>query len=95
MEISIELIERMAEWSKLDLDQEEKAALADQLSKIFEQLETIEKLDIDGQTIDYSATVNWEALREDKAYPSMNIDLILKNAPDTHENMISLPRVLD
>lgn len=100
MGISLELIDRLALWSKLTLDQDEKLLLVKEFDKILGELDIIKEselheLELDDMDIKMDGFTMEGTLREDKVCPSMDRDAILENAPDTRENMFVIPSALD
>lgn len=103
MRISPEDIDIMAEWSKLLLDEQEKKLFLNQLNKILGQLTIIEELELaameapylDDGTPSYESLGAINSLREDRVTPSLDKELVLKNAPNIVEGMFEVPSILE
>ena len=95
MKISLKDIENMTQWSKLELDQEEKLSFIDKLNKILQKLDIIEELDTNHVELSRDKFIHENTLRDDEVQPSLSRDLVLKNAQDTCDGMFSVPSILD
>ena len=95
MKLSLKDIEMMAQWSKLELDQEEKLGFEDKLNKILQKIDIIKELDTNHVQLTEDRSIHRYILRDDKVGPSLNRDLVLKNAQDTRNGMFSVPSILD
>lgn len=95
MKINNHTVEKIAELSKLEFDQDSKEEIRNDLNRI---IGFIEKLD----EIDTSATeplifMNSEknVLRADEAVKTISRDEALKNAPDKDSDYFKVPKVLN
>jgi|GEM_PF-2759447 len=95
VDISLEQIELMEEWSKIALDNEEKIIFMEQFNKTLHKLDIIKDLEIDDVGLSMDRCVQDNILREDKTMPSMDVDLVLGNAPHTQDGMFAVPIILD
>jgi len=95
MKISLKDIENMTQWSKLELNQEEKLDFTDKFNKILQKLDIIEEIDTNHVELNGDKPLHRNILRDDEVQPSLTMDLVLKNAPDTCEGMFSVPSILD
>jgi aspartyl-tRNA(Asn)/glutamyl-tRNA(Gln) amidotransferase subunit C len=93
MPISKEEVARIAELAGLKLSPEELDTHTVDLARIidyFERLSTIDTSEISPR----QASADTAALRDDVVCPSLSAEEALKNAPETEDNYIIVPRVI-
>lgn len=95
MKISIKDVEHVAKLARLSLTDEEKKIFTEQLSKIIEYAEIINKLKTEDTPPTSHAIPMKNIFRDDKVVPFLHQDIILKNSPDREENMFKVPKILE
>lgn len=103
MEITPELIDKLASLAKLDFSAEEKAALIPELEKITGFMDKLNELDVQGvppltylsDTVFTLTADQREVPRPDVPQPSLSHDLALQNAPKRDSDYFRVPKVLD
>ena len=95
MAISKKDVEHVAKLARLGLTEEEKNTLTEQLSKILEYAETINKLNTEKVPPTAHPISMKNVLREDKVDPCKDPKPIIVNAPEEEDNMFSVPRILE
>ena len=85
----------VAELSRLELTDEEKAVFQRQLEDIVKYDEKISSVDVEGipPTMHGREIVN--AFRADEVRPSMDREAVLANAPRRTENEFYLPKIVE
>lgn len=88
-------VQRVAELVRVRLDDSEVAPLAAELSKIFEWIEELREVDVEG--VGPMASVVEMQLRErgDEVRDGDRRDEVLANAPEAEEGCFVVPRVIE
>ena len=94
MKISQQEVEKMAHLARLDVDDELKETLAEQLSDILDYIDALKDVDVDGVTPVSGAAFMNNVFREDKQEPSPGPDVTLANAPERDQDFFVVPRVV-
>ncbi|NFO96701.1 Asp-tRNA(Asn)/Glu-tRNA(Gln) amidotransferase subunit GatC [Clostridium botulinum] len=93
--ISKKDVEYTAKLAKLSFNEEEEKALIDDLNKILDNMEKLNELN----TNDINITVNpyyiENQYREDEEQESLTLDMVLKNSPDSQNEYIVVPKVIE
>lgn len=95
MSVDSKTFDRIAELARLEFNEEDKAAITEDLNKI---LDLIDKLsEVDTSEIEPLIYLNDESdqLREDEVKQDLEQADALKNAPDKDSDYIRVPKVLD
>lgn len=94
MAISEGDVRHVAMLSRLELSDAEVARYSEELSKIFEHIEALRRLDTDAVPPTSHALRMSNVLREDAVRPSLTTDEALRNAPESEANCFKVPQVL-
>tara|TARA_B100000886_G_scaffold322076_1_gene264787 strand:- start:938 stop:1228 length:291 start_codon:yes stop_codon:yes gene_type:complete len=94
MKIDQTLIEKLAKLSQLDLSQEAKSKMEQDLNKILAFVDELNTLNTDD--VEPLVYINEEVnkLREDKVGEHLPQEKALKNAPDKDSDYFKVPKVL-
>ena len=84
-------IKEISRLAHIHLENDEASRLEEDLKKVFEWVESIEKLPLQEQHSDDCAPSD---LREDKITDGHISEKILKNAPTTHAGYFTAPKVI-
>lgn len=87
-------VENLAELAKLELTQEEKEKILQDLDGILAYVKQIEDIDVPEITQEYPHRNAW---REDvlmMGMPDFDRDLILKQFPDSQDNFVKVKKIL-
>ena len=84
----------MAHLARLDVDDELKETLAEQLSDILDYIDALKDVDVEGVIPASGAAFMNNVLREDEEKPSPGPDVTLANAPERDEDFYVVPRVV-
>ncbi|PPR09236.1 MAG: Glutamyl-tRNA(Gln) amidotransferase subunit C [Proteobacteria bacterium] len=95
-EVDIKTVEKLAQLSRLDFNEEEKATLQEEFGKIFDfvsQLQEVNTDNIEGMTsvINNASTPQ----REDNPQNQISRDNLQSNAPSTEMGFFVVPKVID
>ena len=92
VEIDIEHVARLA---RLELTDEEKARLRDQLRVILENAAKVSEVATDDVPPTAYAIPRSNVLRPDEVTPSLTVEEVLSNAPEVEDDRFKVPRVVE
>jgi aspartyl-tRNA(Asn)/glutamyl-tRNA(Gln) amidotransferase subunit C len=92
VEIDIEHVARLA---RLELSDEEKARLREQLGAILEHAAKVGEVAADDVPPTAYAIPRSNVLRPDEITPSMTLDEVLANAPEVEDDRFKVPRIVE
>jgi aspartyl-tRNA(Asn)/glutamyl-tRNA(Gln) amidotransferase subunit C len=94
MEISIALVENLANLSKLQFEEADKTAIQQDLQKMVGFIAELETVDTTGiePLLHMGDAAN--VLREDKVFGSVSRADALRNAPNADESFFKVPKVI-
>lgn len=93
--ISVSDVQKLAQLSALNLTDDEVTLLAKDLTNILGYVEQLNEVDTDGIEPTYQVTGLSTVTRPDEIIDyGVSQEDLLKNAPDTHESQVKVPRVL-
>jgi len=95
MQIDDELISYLEDLSCLTLTVDEKSRLTGDLQEILDYMARLGKVNTDGVPERSHPFDNVNVFRDDKAHPSYDRELILKNAPERNDEMFIAPRTVE
>lgn len=95
MKIDKNLILKLEDLSRLKLSDEEREAMVSNLSDMLKLVEKLKELPTDD--VEPLIYVNNETniWRNDETESLISAEMAVKNAPDTHKNFFSVPRVIN
>jgi aspartyl-tRNA(Asn)/glutamyl-tRNA(Gln) amidotransferase subunit C len=94
MSVSKKDVEYVAELARLSFDEDEKDRLAEDLNQILAYVEKLGELDTESEDIIVNPYYIENKFREDEITPSMNLEDVLKNAPETLEEYVLVPTII-
>jgi aspartyl-tRNA(Asn)/glutamyl-tRNA(Gln) amidotransferase subunit C len=92
VEIDIEHVARLA---RLELTDEEKARLRDQLGVILENAAKVSEVATDDVPPTAYAIPRSNVLRPDEVTPSLTVQEVLSNAPEVEDDRFKVPKVVE
>ena len=92
VEIDIEHVARLA---RLELTDEEKARLRDQLGVILENAAKVSEVATDDVPPTAYAIARSNVLRLDEVAPSLTVEEVLSNAPEVEDDRFKVPKVVE
>lgn len=96
MKIDRKLIKHLEALARIELGEEERDTLADQLGRIVEFVEKLQSVDT-SEVSEKRVVVHSdeEHLRDDETVPGLDRETVLEQAPDVVGNLFRVPRVID
>ncbi|MEO0896388.1 MAG: Asp-tRNA(Asn)/Glu-tRNA(Gln) amidotransferase subunit GatC [Bacteroidota bacterium] len=94
MEITDQLINKLAKLSKLSFQPEEKEAIKGDLQRMLDFIDDLKEVDVEGVEPLIHMTSEINRLREDNSEKALSVDEVLKNAPEKHGNFFQVPKVV-
>lgn len=94
MEVNKELIQKLADLSKLDLSEAEQASFQGDLANIVKFVEKLNEVDLEGVAPLQYITGEKNVLRPDEVKQEISKDEALKNAPMKDSDYFKVPKVL-
>jgi len=88
-------IEKVAKLARLDLSEQEKKVLGNQLEQILTYMEQLNRLDTKGIEPTSHAIPISNAFREDEAKPSYSKEEVLGVGPEQEEGHFRVPRIIE
>lgn len=95
MQIDEKLITYLEDLSCLTLSAEEKKRLSGDLEKILSYMERLSGLNTDGVPERSHPFDNVNVFRDDEVCPSLDRELILKNAAEKNDEMFIAPKTVE
>ncbi|HEX5153058.1 MAG TPA: Asp-tRNA(Asn)/Glu-tRNA(Gln) amidotransferase subunit GatC [Parafilimonas sp.] len=94
MEVTSEMIDRIAHLARLKFSEEEKTALRTDLERMIEFVEKLREVDTTGVEPLLHITDAVNVLREDEVKQTISKEDALLNAPATDGNFFKVPKVI-
>jgi aspartyl-tRNA(Asn)/glutamyl-tRNA(Gln) amidotransferase subunit C len=95
MKVSTETIEKIAHLSRLDLTEQEKKAMTNDLTNIVTWMEQLNEIDTTGVEPLTHMTDEINAFRDDEAKNTLSRAEALLNAPQKDETYFNVPKVIE
>lgn len=95
MAVSKKDVEYVALLARLEIKEEEKAGMIEDLNSVLGYIEKLNELDTENVDIIVNPYYIENKFREDEIIPSMPLKDVLDNAPETLEEYILVPKVID
>ena len=95
MKVTVKDVEHVAKLARLGLTEEEKKRFTEQLSRILDYAESINKLDTKNASPTSHAIPMKNVFRSDRSVPCDVLPEIMANAPKQENNMFSVPRIME
>lgn len=88
-------VEHVARLARLALSEAEKETYTEQLSRILEHVESMNRLDTSNVPPTYHAVALQNVLRGDKPHQSLDREKILGQAPDQEAGCFKVPKITE
>ncbi|ENJ9654605.1 Asp-tRNA(Asn)/Glu-tRNA(Gln) amidotransferase subunit GatC [Clostridium botulinum] len=95
MSVSKKDVEYVAELARLEFKEEEKNNFVDDLNKILNYMEKLDELNTDDVDIVVNPYYIENKYREDNVEKSMELEEVIDNAPESLEEYVIVPKVID
>lgn len=94
MKIDNELVDKLAELSRLEFDEEAKEGLKKDLQRIFDLVEKLKEVDVEGVEPLIYMTDEKNVLRKDVVKDTVTKEEALLNAPQRDSDYFKVPKVI-
>ncbi len=94
MNIDNELVDRLAELSKLEFDEQAKESIKKDLQKILNLVQKLEEVNVDGVEPLIYMTDEKNVLRKDVVNDMVTKEEALQNAPQRDSDYFKVPKVI-
>lgn len=95
MAVSKKDVEYVAELARLDFNEEEKLSLIDDLNKVLEYMEKLNRLDTENVDIIVNPYYIENKFREDEVESSLSLNEVIENSPQNLEEYILVPKIIE
>ncbi|EJP6472246.1 Asp-tRNA(Asn)/Glu-tRNA(Gln) amidotransferase subunit GatC [Clostridium sp. FAM 1755] len=95
MSVSKKDVEYVAELARLEFKEEEKDNFVNDLNKILNYMEKLDELNTDDVDIVVNPYYIENKYREDNVEKSMELEEVIDNAPESLEEYVIVPKVID
>jgi len=95
MKISKDDVIKVSELARLEFKEHELEKFTEQLGNILEYIEQLNELDTDNVVPTSHVLDIATPLREDKVVEWLSIEEVLKNAPESEDDFIVVPQVIE
>ena len=95
MALTTQEVEHIAKLARLELTPDQQALYREQLSAILDYIARLRKLDTTDVPPTAGGGLSQMALRPDESRPSLPVDVLLKNAPETEADQFKIPPVFE
>ena len=93
--ITREEVEHVARLARLELSEDEKTRMTDQLDAILGYFDTLSRLDTSQVEPMTTVIPMVSVMREDVVRPSLPLEEALANAPDREDEFFRVPRIIE
>ncbi len=95
MVIDDKMIDYIGELARLRLQEDERESAKNEMNKIIDYMDTLNKIDTNGiEAMSHAFPVK-NVFRKDEVKPSINREDLLLNAPDRNEKAFKVPKTFD
>ena len=95
MKVTVEILERVADLTKVIVPEAEKEAILAHYNDIFAYADELHKLDTENVEPTTYILPIYNAFREDVAVEGVTQEVALKDAPAVHNGGFKVPRVME
>ena len=95
MPLTSEEVQHIARLARLELTDEQQEHYREQLSAILDYIAKLRTLDTTDVPPTAGGGLTYMPLRPDESRPSLPVDVLLENAPETEANQFKIPPVFE
>ena len=95
MKITMQEVEHVARLARLELNEKEKEKMRSQLDSILSYIDKLNELDTSAVEPTSHVLPLTNVFREDEVRPSISQEEALANAPDRHDLLFRVPKILE
>lgn len=92
--VDLQTVNKIANLSRLEIAEEQKPYLQEQLGKILAYVEQLQEVDTTGVQPTAFLVPEHDSLRDDKSVDSLPIDTALSNGPVVTKGHFAIPKVI-
>lgn len=93
-DVDRDTVAHIANLARLDLSDRELDGIGHDLSRILEYVARLDELDLSEETPTAHPFVTAMPYRPDEVRPSLDLEALMRNAPDAEERSYRVPRIL-
>ncbi|HET9016027.1 MAG TPA: Asp-tRNA(Asn)/Glu-tRNA(Gln) amidotransferase subunit GatC [Thermomicrobiaceae bacterium] len=93
--LSLEEVDHVAMLARLGLTPEERERMREQLSSILEHISRLQELDTEAIPPTAQVITLENVMRDDDVQPSLTLEQVLENAPQSEDGMFKVNAVLE
>ncbi len=96
MKVDSEILAKLEKLALIEIKEEKKAGMIENLSEIVNFVENLNELDLDNKDASFATLEGGTPFRDDKPRKNAEvIDIILKNAPKKEESFFVVPKIIE
>lgn len=95
MEVTDEMVDRLAELARLEFSADEKVQVVSDLGKMIRFVDKLNELDTTGVEPVLHMSSETNAMRDDVLAGSISREEALRNAPDKNDQFFRVPKVIN
>lgn len=88
-------VDYVAKLARIELTDEEKSTYQRQLGDVLTYFQKLQELDVDGVEPTAHAFPRYNVWDEDEAKPGLSSEKALKNAPQSRQDQVVVPKVIE
>ena len=88
-------MDHLTKLARIALSEEEKARFGGELGTILNYFDQLKSVDVSGVEPSAHAFPVYNVLREDVPGPSLDVEMLLRIAPQSRDRQVVVPRVVD
>lgn len=85
----------IARLARLQLTEDETARFSNDISQVLDYVGLLNRWETDGVEPMYHPLPSFDALRQDEPQPGLSVESVLLNAPQSGQNQIRVPKVVE
>jgi aspartyl-tRNA(Asn)/glutamyl-tRNA(Gln) amidotransferase subunit C len=93
MKVDRELVLHIAGLARIELEETEIEQFTTQLSSILSYVEKLKEVTDEAEPFSFSKFLTLP-MREDVVVPSLPVDRVMRNAPESKKNLFRVPRII-
>lgn len=95
MHLEKDMIEKLADISRISLKEEEKDEITKEANELLSRLKKLGELETDGITPTEKLAPKKSVFRKDEIVESLSLDDVFKNAPDEYKHFFRVPKIIE
>lgn len=92
--VDLQTVNKIANLSRLEIAEDKKPYLQEQLGKILVYVEQLQEVNTDGVLPTAFLVPEHDSLRNDEAVDSLPIEMVLRNGPTVTKGHFAVPKVI-